>query len=123
MASHLEYPTTLGGLRRAASRRPGRTVKDEVRENLIERLRAKTPLFPGMVGYDETVIPQLVNALLSKHNFILLGLRGQAKTRLLRGLADLLDESIPVVTGCEIHDDLTHPHWRRQLPEHQATRL
>ena len=105
MATHSEYPTTLGGLRRAATRRPGRTVKDEVRENLIERLRAKTPLFPGVVGYDETVIPQLVNALLSKHNFILLGLRGQAKTRLMRGLADLLDEFIPVVTGCEIHDD------------------
>ena len=105
MATHSEYPTTLGGLRRAAMRRPGRTVKDEVRENLIERLRAKTPLFPGVVGYDETVIPQLVNALLSKHNFILLGLRGQAKTRLMRGLADLLDEFIPVVTGCEIHDD------------------
>ena len=105
MATHSEYPTTLGGLRRAASRRPGRTVKDEVRENLIERLRAKTPLFSGVVGYDDTVIPQLVNALLSKHNFILLGLRGQAKTRLLRGLVDLLDESIPVVAGCEIHDD------------------
>ncbi len=105
MATHSEYPTTLGGLRRAGLRRPGRTVKDEVRENLIERLRAKTPLFPGVVGYDETVIPQLVNALLSKHNFILLGLRGQAKTRLLRGLADLLDEAIPVVSGCEIHDD------------------
>jgi magnesium chelatase subunit I len=82
-------------------------VKQEIRDNLVCKLRAGEPLFPGIIGYDETVIPQLVNAVLSRHNFILLGLRGQAKSRILRGLVDLLDERIPVVPGCEIHDDPT----------------
>jgi magnesium chelatase subunit I len=86
-----------------------RTVKDEVRANLIRKLRAGETLFPGIIGYDETVIPQLVNAILSRHNFILLGLRGQAKSRILRGLVDMLDEAIPVVPGCEIHDDPLAP--------------
>src|SRR5438045_7759740 len=86
-----------------------RTVKDEMRENLICLLENGSTLFPGIVGYEETVIPQLVNAILSRHNFILLGLRGQAKSRILRGLADLLDEQIPVVPGCEIHDDPLAP--------------
>ena len=94
---------------RAAGRVPHRSVKDELRENAIARLRAGRPLFPGIVGYDDTVVPQIINALLSKHNFILLGLRGQAKTRLLRALTDLLDEAIPVVPGCEIHDDPLAP--------------
>jgi len=84
-------------------------VKTEIRDNLVCKLRAGEPLFPGIIGYDETVIPQLVNAVLSRHNFILLGLRGQAKSRILRGLVDLLDERIPVVPGCEIHDDPTAP--------------
>jgi magnesium chelatase subunit I len=84
-------------------------VKQEIRDNLVCKLRAGEPLFPGIIGYDETVIPQLVNAVLSRHNFILLGLRGQAKSRILRGLAELLDERIPVVPGCEIHDDPTAP--------------
>src|SRR5437667_4687685 len=96
---------TLGELRRSGHR--SRPVKQEVRDNLVCRLRAGDPLFPGIIGYDDTVIPQLVNAILSKHNFILLGLRGQAKSRILRGLVDLLDEQIPVMPGCEIHDD---PH-------------
>src|SRR4029079_11804578 len=86
-----------------------RSVKDERRENLIARLRSTTPLFPGIIGYDDTVVPQMINALLSRHNFILLGLRGQAKTRLLRALTEWLDESIPVVPGCEIHDDPLAP--------------
>ncbi len=77
--------------------------------NLIAKLRAGDRLFPGVVGYDETVIPQLVNAILAKHHFILLGLRGQAKTRLMRALVDLLDEVIPVVPGSEIHDDPLAP--------------
>ena len=104
-------PSTLGALREAvaAGRYRRRTVKDELRANLLERLRAGTPLFPGIVGYDDTVVPQVVNAVLSKHNFILLGLRGQAKTRLLRALTTLLDEAIPVVPGCEIHDDPLAP--------------
>jgi magnesium chelatase subunit I len=97
----------LGALR-AAGLRP-RPVKQEIRDNLVRKLQAGEPLFPGIIGYDETVIPQLVNAILSRHNFILLGLRGQAKSRILRGLVDLLDEQIPVVPGCEIHDDPRAP--------------
>ena len=86
-----------------------RPVKDEVRENLVARLRKKEPLFPGIIGYEETVVPQLANAILSRHHFILLGLRGQAKTRILRALTALLDEAVPVVPGCEIHDDPLAP--------------
>ena len=86
-----------------------RSVKDELRANAIARLRAGQPLFRGIVGYDDSVVPQIANALLSRHNFILLGLRGQAKTRLLRALTDLLDEVIPVVPGCEVHDDPLAP--------------
>jgi magnesium chelatase subunit I len=96
---------TLGELRRSGHR--SRPVKQEVRDNLVRKLQAGEPLFPGIIGYDDTVIPQLVNAILSRHNFILLGLRGQAKSRILRGLVELLDEQIPVMPGCEIHDD---PH-------------
>src|SRR5687767_1403300 len=103
--------STLGELRRAVDRGDvrRRTVHEEVRDNLIRKLRAGETLFPGIIGYDETVVPQLVNALLSQHNFILLGLRGQAKTRLLRALMTLLDEEIPVVPGCEINDDPLDP--------------
>jgi magnesium chelatase subunit I len=104
-------PLTLGQLRSASASGSVklRPVKDEIRENLIARLRSGDTVFPGIVGYDETVVPQIVNAVLSRHNFILLGLRGQAKSRLLRGLADLLDESVPVVPGCEIHDNPLAP--------------
>ncbi len=98
---------TLGALKQA--RRPSRSVKQEVRDNLVRLLQARAPLFPGIIGYDDTVLPQLVNAILSKHNFILLGLRGQAKSRILRGMVDLLDERIPVVPGCEIHDNPLAP--------------
>src|SRR5213596_2551384 len=104
--------TTLGELKKtewASPARRQRTVKDEMRENLICLLENGSPLFPGIVGYEETVIPQLVNAILSRHNFILLGLRGQAKSRILRALVDLLDEQIPVVPGCAIHDDPLAP--------------
>ena len=103
--------TTVGELRRAIEHGdvPRRSVHEEVRQNLIVKLRSGQTLFPGIVGYDETVVPQLVNALLSRHNFILLGLRGQAKTRLLRALATLLDEEIPVMPGCEINDDPLAP--------------
>src|SRR5580765_7956131 len=98
---------TLGDLRRSGYR--SKPVKQEVRDNLVRKLQAGEPLFPGIIGYDETVVPQLVNAILSRHNFILLGLRGQAKSRILRALVDLLDEQIPVVPGCEIHDDPLAP--------------
>ena len=103
----MPVPTSLGALREAVSagRVLHRPVKDELRQNLIDHLRASRRLFPGIVGYEDTVVPQVVNAILSRHNFILLGLRGQAKTRLLRALADLLDPEIPVVPGCEIHDE------------------
>src|SRR5215468_2802995 len=103
--------STVGDLRLAIADGivPRRSVHQEVRENLIIKLRSGEPLFPGIVGYDDTVVPQLVNALLSQHNFILLGLRGQAKTRLLRALVTLLDDEIPVMPGCEINDDPLEP--------------
>ncbi len=84
-------------------------MKDEIRSNLLDRLRTQQPLFPGIIGFDDTVVPQIVNAILSRHNFILLGLRGQAKSRILRALAELLDDAVPVVPGCEIHDDPLAP--------------
>jgi magnesium chelatase subunit I len=99
---------TLGDLRD----RP-RSIKDEMRENLIRKLQSKQPVFPGIIGYEESVVPQVVNAILSRHNMILLGLRGQAKSRILRGLVDFLDESIPVVAGCEINDNPFAPICRR----------
>jgi magnesium chelatase subunit I len=103
--------STLGALKNAVAAGHVRTrsVHEEVRENLVRKLRAGEQLFPGIVGYDDTVVPQLVNALLSRHNFILLGLRGQAKTRLLRALVTLLDDQIPVMPGCEINDDPLAP--------------
>jgi magnesium chelatase subunit I len=106
-----EQPSTLGALRDAVSagRIARRSVRDEIRENLIARLRTKSPIFPGIIGYEDTVVPQIVNAVLSRHNFILLGLRGQAKSRILRALSELLDDAVPVVPGCEIHDDPLAP--------------
>src|SRR6516162_7320138 len=98
---------TLGELRQSGRR--SRPVRQEIRENLVCKLQTGETLFPGIIGYEDTVIPQLVNAILSRHNFILLGLRGQAKSRILRGLIDLLDEQIPAVPGCEIHDDPLAP--------------
>jgi magnesium chelatase subunit I len=106
-------PTTLGQLRASeyTPARLARSVKDELRENLIARLRnqaaskKEAPLFPGIVGYEDTVIPQLVNAVLSRHNFILLGLRGQAKSRILRALTTLLDPHLPYVAGSEVRDN------------------
>src|SRR5215470_4905078 len=103
----MNQPTTLGELRQtewSAPSRIARTVKDELRENLICLLENGSPLFPGIVGYEETVVPQLVNAILSRHNFILLGLRGQAKSRIVRQLVSLLDEEIPILAGSEVND-------------------
>jgi magnesium chelatase subunit I len=104
-----DLPVTLGALR--ASRfvdqlSPERTLKEELRENLLCKLERGETLFPGVMGYEDTVIPQVVNAVLSRHNFILLGLRGQAKTRLARMLTTLLDPWMPYIAGCEIKD---HP--------------
>src|SRR5689334_13831166 len=104
----MNLPRTLGELRHSAfsaERLSTRRVKDEMRDNLVLRLQQEGPLFPGIVGYDDTVVPQIVNAILSRHNFILLGLRGQAKSRILRALATLLDPQTPYIAGCEIHDN------------------
>ncbi|MDH4065738.1 MAG: sigma 54-interacting transcriptional regulator, partial [Acidobacteriota bacterium] len=102
---------TLGELRAAVSQGAirHRSVKDEVRENLAARLRHREHLFPGIIGYEDTVIPQLANAILARHHFILLGLRGQAKTRILRALTSLLDDWLPVIPGSEINDDPLSP--------------
>src|ERR1700760_886775 len=102
------HPETLGALSRSkygVPERAFRSVKDEMRQNLIDRLCQGGPLFSGLIGYEETVMPQIVNALLSRHNFILLGLRGQAKSRILRALVTLLDEAMPIVAGSEVNDN------------------
>jgi magnesium chelatase subunit I len=102
--------TTLGELRSTEwSARAGESVKEEMRENLIRKLQVGENVFPGIVGYDETVVPQIVNAVLSRHNFILLGLRGQAKTRILRQLVGLLHSEVPVMSESEINDDPFFP--------------
>ncbi|MBA3354131.1 MAG: sigma 54-interacting transcriptional regulator, partial [Blastocatellia bacterium] len=98
---------TLGELR--ASGYVSRSVKDEMRANLIYKLQSGERLFPGILGYDESVVPQIVNAILAKHNFILLGLRGQAKSRIIRQLTLLLDEEMPIIAGSEINDDPLSP--------------
>jgi magnesium chelatase subunit I len=103
-------PQTLGELKASAYRSRG--VKEELRSNLIRKMGTGESIFPGIVGYDDTVVPQIINAILSRHNFILLGLRGQAKSRILRSLITLLDEEIPYLAGCEIHDDPFKPICR-----------
>ena len=115
----MEPARTLGELKTSGYRSV--SVKAEMRANLITKLKAGAKLFPGIVGYDETVIPQLVNAILARHNLILLGLRGQAKSRIIRQLAELLDEQIPVIAGSEVNDDPFHPisaHGRQTLELH-----
>src|SRR5258705_8951901 len=105
-------PLTIGELRSIPdydARTVSISVKNELRRNLLRSIEKGDTLFPGVHGYEDTVVPQIVNALLSRHNFILLGLRGQAKSRILRGLAQLLDAEIPVVAGCEINDDPLKP--------------
>jgi magnesium chelatase subunit I len=114
----MSFPRSLGELRRSPfseEKLRHRRVKDELRENLICRLRkdSSAPVFEGIVGYDDTVVPQIVNAVLSRHNFILLGLRGQAKSRILRALTTLLDPHLPYIAGCEIHDNPYAPICRR----------
>jgi len=109
-------PSTLGALKQSSfsQERIGvRSVKEELRQNLICKLQRGDDLFPGVVGYDDTVVPQIVNAVLSRHNFILLGLRGQAKTRIIRMLTTLLDNALPYVAGCEIRDNPYAPICKR----------
>ena len=109
-------PRTLGELRNSAYNETilkTRHVKDELRDNLAKKLRSGGPVFAGIVGYEDSVIPQIVNAVLSRHNFILLGLRGQAKSRILRSLTSLLNEQMPYIAGCEIHDNPYAPICKR----------
>src|ERR1700709_1963318 len=110
----LSFPTmnhpavsTVGQLKKTGYR-PA-SVKDELRRNLIAKLKNGEELFAGIIGYRESVIPQIVNGILSKHDLLFLGLRGQAKTRILRMLPDLLDEWIPVISGIDINDDPIKP--------------
>src|SRR3954466_16165892 len=115
----MERARTLGELK--ASGYQSVSVKDEMRANLISKLKRREKLFPGIVGYDETVVPQLINAILSRHNLILLGLRGQAKSRIIRQLTNLLDEKIPAIAGSEVNDDPFHPisaHGRQTVELH-----
>ncbi len=115
----MDYPRTLRELR--AARYQTLSVKDELRRNLIQKLRNREKLFPGIVGYDDSVVPQLVNAILSRHNIILLGLRGQAKSRIIRLLTDLLDKEIPIIAGSEVNDDPFRPisaYGRQMLEQH-----
>ena len=115
----MNKPQTLGELKAGNYR--ARSVKDEMRANLIRKIRAGEKLFPGIVGYEETVVPQLVNAILAKHNIILLGLRGQAKSRIIRQLTELLDEEIPIIAGSEINDNPFEPlsaYGRLQIELH-----
>src|ERR1043166_6766656 len=102
---------TLGELRASGYR--VRSVKDEMRENLLAKIARDENTFPGIHGYERTVIPAIHNAILSKHDIILLGLRGQAKTRILRSLTSLLDERIPVIEGCEINTSPLQPTCKR----------
>jgi magnesium chelatase subunit I len=109
-------PRTLGALRSSTFSEAilaNRSVKDELRNNLICKIQRGEELFPGILGYEDSVAPQVVNAVLSRHNFILLGLRGQAKTRLIRLLTALLDEWAPYLAGCEIHDNPYAPICRQ----------
>jgi magnesium chelatase subunit I len=118
----MSQPKTLGELKAAGYR--VRSVKDEMRANLLDKLRRGERVFPGIVGYDETVIPQITNAVLARHNLILLGLRGQAKSRIIRQLVNLLDPAIPVIAGSEINDDPLRPvsAYGRQTIEREGDR-
>ena len=109
---------TLGELKRSGYK--ARSVKDEIRQNLIKKLQNKENTFSGIVGYEDSVIPDVERALLSRHNILFLGLRGQAKTRMARQMTELLDEYIPIVAGSEINDDPLSPiseFAKRQIAE------
>jgi len=107
----MNLPKTIGELRKSGYR--VQSVKDEIRNNLIEKLRRNEPLFPAIIGFEKTVIPAIVNAILAKHDVMLLGLRGQAKSRIVRQLPSLLDEYIPIIEGCEINDNPYQPVCKR----------
>jgi magnesium chelatase subunit I len=107
----MNQPQTIGELRKSGYR--VQSVKDEIRKNLIGKIQRKEPLFPAIIGFEKTVIPALVNAILAKHDIMLLGLRGQAKSRMVRHLPSLLDEYIPIIAGCEINDNPFKPVCKR----------
>ncbi|MDP4818866.1 MAG: magnesium chelatase, partial [Flavobacteriales bacterium] len=111
---------TFGALK--ASGYISKSIKNELRDNLIVSIQSGKETFPGMHGYEQTVIPQLERAILSKHNINLLGLRGQGKTRIARLMINLLDEYIPVVAGSEMNDDPFHPisRYARDLMEEKG---
>jgi len=112
-------PRTIAELRASGHQRE--TVKQEMRRNLLARLRERRPIFPGIVGYDETVVPQVANAVISGHDLIFLGERGQAKSRLMRSMTELLDAQVPVMAGCEINDHPYAPickHCRDEVAAH-----
>src|SRR4249920_3463519 len=114
----MSRPATLGQLRESGWE--SLPVKEEIRRNAIEKVQAGEPLFEGVLGYEDTVMPQLENALLAGHDVIFLGERGQAKTRMIRSLINLLDEWMPIIAGSEINDDPYHPvsaHGRRLVAE------
>ena len=119
MATAQSLPTTLGALR--ASGWKSEPIKEELRRNAVARIAAGLPLFDGVLGYEDTVMPQLENALLAGHDVIFLGERGQAKTRMIRSLTGLLDEWMPIVAGSEINDDpynVVSRHARELLEQH-----
>jgi len=107
----MKLPQTLNELKESGYQ--PKTVKAELKANLIEKIRKGEHLFPGIIGYDDTVIPEFENAILSCHDIILLGERGQAKTRIMRSLTTLLDESLPIISGCEINDNPFNPLCKR----------
>jgi len=103
----MPLPQTVAALREAGYRPV--SVKEEMRRNLCCKLRRGEPILPGLIGYDDTVLPQVVHAVLARHDLLLLGTRGQGKTRLLRQLVDLLDEAVPALAGCDLRDDPLAP--------------
>ncbi len=109
----MNRPKTIAELRQSGYK--VLTVKDEIRKNLVEKLRRKDHLFPGIIGYDKTVIPAIVNSLLAKHDILLLGLRGQAKSRLVRMLPSLLDEYVPIIKGSELNENPFKPVTKRSI--------
>src|SRR5690606_31330030 len=113
MKLNIEEITTLGALKKAGYR--SKSIKEELRQNLLELMRNKEPTFSGIHGYETSVIPELERAILSKHNINLLGLRGQAKTRIARQMTRFLDEYIPIVGGSEINDDPFNPISRHAI--------
>ena len=115
----MSHPKNIAALKKTAYQY--KSIKEELRSNLIHKLKNKEKIFEGILGYDDTVIPDLQRAILSKHNINLLGLRGQAKTRIARQLTELLDEWIPVITGCELNSCPYNPisyHAKKMIEEY-----